>query len=68
MKAADRAKRDTVRRELQAAIDAARAQHAAAAAKRVATFGFDPDAAAPQLVRSERVKETLIDVREEFVE
>lgn len=68
VKLADRSKRDAVRKALNDAIDAARQQHAAAAAKRAAVFGFDPDAAAPELVRTERLKETVIDVREEVLQ
>ena len=68
VKIADRAKRSAVRAALNDAIEAARQQHAAAAAKRAAVFGFDPDVAKPELVRVERLKETVIDQREEILQ
>lgn len=67
VKIADRVKREAVRNELHAAVEAARATYKAAAAKRVAAFGFDPDAATTDLVPLERIKETVLDVREEVV-
>jgi hypothetical protein len=37
------------------------------AAKRVAIFGFDPDASTPDIVTTERVVETVVDVKEEII-